>query len=599
MFRYLALIWNVHDEAARTHAEQLRLRVSERLHSWLCACEAPGLLLFQPIMDGSSFRTIALSRGQGAIAGNLFHRDDGCEAARPVTRLGEEESARISAQGCSRILECYWGRYIALLRDEADDSVRLLRDPSGTLPCNIVAWQGLQVVFADVEDCMSVTDLSMSINWETLADSVCHRQPFSSRSALKGVTEVHPGEEICFSRGKMQGRLAWNPLRIALQDPIEDFELAVARLGDVVRTCVNSWASQYRGIVVRLSGGLDSSILLSTLANAPTRPALTCLHYYAAGAGEDERRYARITAEHVGANLVEKDLDGSPVKLERILQAKRTLQVGSLLYDVEHRRYESELASGPAAEQGRCSALFSGAGGDGLFYQARADLAMIDFLLRHGFQVQTVAVARQAARMSRKSVCSILFNAMCERAWGSARRALVDSAGATHPWLQDVDARQVSPGKLWHALSGVVAPAGISAFAHTGDPEETLPFLSQPLLELCLRIPTFLSIRGGMDRAVIRQAFAGALPPTILNRTQKGRVHRHLRNTFEHNLDFIRSLLLDGIMLREGLLTRDQLQPVLQVRPAVDDTQFLEVLTRYVPIEAWLRSWCSPASMSV
>lgn len=596
MFRYLALIWNEHDEAASGQAKQLRRRIHERLPSWACPSDVPGLLFCHANTGVGSARTIELSHRQGVIFGNLFHRDDARDTALPVNSLSDAECSSIVKQGSTRLLDRYWGRYVALFSEEMGDGVRLLRDPSGALPCYLVEWQGVHMVFADVEDCMAIENIAMSVDWDGLALTLSQRRSFASPLILKGMTEVRPGEEVRFDRGKVRRSIAWNPLRIAGQDPIEDFEGAVAQLNRVLRMCVNAWASQYPRIVVRISGGLDSSILLSSLCNAPTQPAITCLHYYATGAGEDERRYARIVAEHLGASLVEKDLDERPVKLEGVLQGKRTANVGSLLYDVEHRRYESQLAADAAAEAGRCSGLFSGAGGDGVFYQARADLATADYLLRYGLQAQLIAVARDASEISRKSICALLLNAVRERTCGTARHALLESAGPTHPWLENVEARQVPAGKLWHTLSGVVAPAGISALAQVGDPEETLPFLSQPLVELCLRIPTYLLIRGGRDRAVSRQAFAGEVPAAILNRTQKGLIHRHLHNMFEHNLEFIRALLLDGIMLRNGLLKRQQLEPLLLGHLPADDRRFVDVLTRLVPTEAWVRSWHAGAN---
>ena len=62
-----------------------------------------------------------------------------------------------------------------------------------------------------------------------------------------------------------------------------------------------------------------------------------------------------------------------------------------------------------------------------------------------------------------------------------------------------------------------------------GDAERISPLFSQPLVELCLRIPTYVLTHGGWDRAVARRAFYDDLPPEIRNRRHKGGIEEHLR----------------------------------------------------------------------
>src|SRR6185312_240696 len=49
-----------------------------------------------------------------------------------------------------------------------------------------------------------------------------------------------------------------------------------------------------------------------------------------------------------------------------------------------------------------------------------------------------------------------------------------------------------------------------------------MPLLSQPVVEACLRVPSWMSISGGHNRVAARTAFADVLPPDILNRRSKG-----------------------------------------------------------------------------
>jgi asparagine synthase (glutamine-hydrolysing) len=115
--------------------------------------------------------------------------------------------------------------------------------------------------------------------------------------------------------------------------------------------------------------------------------------------------------------------------------------------------------------------------------------------------------------------------------------------------------------------------------------------MSQPLVELCLRIPTYVLIRNGMDRATARRAFAPDLPPEIVKRRNKGRIDQHVRNLLDANLDFVRDLILNGRLVKEGLLNRRNLELYLTRDRSPADFQYAEILQEHLCIEAWLSRW--------
>jgi asparagine synthase (glutamine-hydrolysing) len=427
----------------------------------------------------------------------------------------------------------------------------------------------------------------------------------SRDTALHEVSEIQLGERVRFSGDTVHRSLEWNPFAIAQTNPILDPETAVAELRRTTRACVHAWASCYSDIVHNLSGGLDSSIVLSCLKDTPSRPNITCLHYFATGPDEDERKYARSMANRVKVELIEHQLDVKEVRLDYILNLRRSSRPWFYMYEIEHGRFEGQLAAEREAK-----GLFSGAGGDGVFFQARADLAVTDYLFDHGMGRDLLRVAVDAARISRKSIWPLLLTALRARAipprWhplsvgGRPERTLVSqdvqqaarrSPKLLHPWFADRSLRGIPPGVLWHALSVSAAPAYYSSFETGPYPERTLPLLSQPLVELCLRIPTYVLIRNGMDRATARRAFAPDLPPEIVKRRNKGRIDQHVRNILDDNLNFVRDLLLNGRLVKEGLLDRRNLELYLTRERSPADFQYAEILQEHLCIEAWLSRW--------
>src|SRR6185436_11940153 len=87
-----------------------------------------------------------------------------------------------------------------------------------------------------------------------------------------------------------------------------------------------------------------------------------------------------------------------------------------------------------------------------------------------------------------------------------------------HPWYQT---NPPSPWSLILRLGTLSQLSPLYAVAHgseNGSPEYVLPYYSQPVVELSLRIPTYLCALDGRDRAIARRAFVDDVPEKILRR---------------------------------------------------------------------------------
>jgi asparagine synthase (glutamine-hydrolysing) len=473
------------------------------------------------------------------------------------------------------------------------------------MPCLMASHQGVNLVFSDLESCVDLAVLQFSVNWHYIRGMLVQPVLQTRATALEQVSEVQLGERVRFSGNTLRRSLEWNPFAIAASDPIQDSDTAVAALRSTTRACVHAWAACYSGIVHNLSGGLDSSIVLSCLKDAPSQPDITCLHYFGTGPDEDERKYARLMAKHVKVELIEHQLDVAETRLDRIRDLRRSSRPWFYMYELEHGLFEGQLAT---EREARC--LLSGSGGDGVFFQARADLAVTDYLFDHGPGRELLRVAVDAARMSRKSIWPLLYKAILGRfvrpEWNSIAamgrpaskivsqdvlRAGSRDRSLDNPWFTRSATRGVPPGVLWHALTVAAPPAYYNSFADGPYPERTMPLLSQPLVEVCLRIPTYVLIKSGMDRSTARRAFAPDLPPEIVKRRNKGRIDQHLRNVMDANLDFVRDFMLSGRLVKEGLLDRKVLEVYLTRDRSPADYEYSEIMQQYLCIEAWLSLW--------
>jgi asparagine synthase (glutamine-hydrolysing) len=608
VYRYVGLIWDSENASAATTAARFSDRI---LHSggWSSVLNERGLILLHADATprAGSSETRMLAAGAGAVCGRLFRREHELKPRTAAGDLSAEETRSLVASAGRALIERYWGRYVAFVRNAAAGEVHVLRDPTGCLPCFVTTVDGVSLVFSDLESIFGLPGLELSINWRYIAAFVPYSALQIRETGLEGVTEVQPGESLTFRAGSIERRLLWNPLDVAGRGLIEEPTEAIAAIHECVRACVHAWADLHRSVIHNLSGGLDSSIVLSCLMDAPGRPDVTCLHFFAPASREDERKYARLAAGHFNAELIERALDPNALELERLLHIRRTPRPWSYIYDLEQGIPEAQIAASRNA-----TAIFSGAAGDGLFLQARAELAVADYLRRHGFSAGVMRVALHAARITRTSLWPILrngaryhLNRSADHASGPVEivRALIPAEvmaaarnddSLIHPWL--AAAGSIPPGLRWHIMTLSVPPMFYGAFDHELEIERSPPLLSQPLVELCLRIPSYVWISGGRDRSLVRDAFAKYLPPAIVRRTRKGAIDRHNRKLMDANEAFLREMLLDGLLVKHGLLDRQKLESFLSRGPTPHGFEYNDVLRQHLCTEVWLRRWSVPTS---
>ncbi len=601
MFRYLVFIWNDADPRARAAARAVLEPPSGE--PWHTVCSAAGLEVRCAGEKRSRRMVRRLEAGQGVVLGDLFVRDSSGVSRIAAEAFGELESHAIAASGGRRLLERYWGRYISVLRDRASGEVRVLRDPSAGLPCYGLRIGEIDVYCSRIEDVRPLRTEPFSVDWSYIMAGLCLLRQHSAPSGLAGVSQLVGGECARHHGGTVTRRCEWDPLAMAAADPIENFQTATEAVGSSTREVVRAWGGCFDKVLVSLSGGLDSSIVLACLAT-PTASGIMGFHYYPPHTDLDERHYARLAAEMHGVALIERlrplGFDMTPLR-ELAPSAEPT----NYLFYLERSRTEAALAAEFDAD-----ALFIGFGGDQLFYQERAEWAAGAFLRRRGLSHRLLRIALDSARMDQLSLWRVLGVTAREmlpaqrwsllREAGRARQLLapgvvsaaVREAYCLHPLVHRHG--EMDSGKRWHAYQ-VLAPFDFyDPFARPGEAERIAPLVSQPLMEACLRIPVDVLTAGGWDRAVARRAFHDALPSPVRNRRNKGGMEAHARVTVERNRPLLRELLLDGELVRSGLVVRAALERALAGHAEIK-TQSGELL-EYALIEAWVQCWRASGS---
>lgn len=605
MFRYVAFVWDDADSAARASAGRFADLLSSAAGSrWNSVLDAKGLRVFCAGTRERSSEAYTLENGAGVVLGKLFERGRGAGASSrgaPLS-LSEQESRRIVASHGRRLIDSYWGRYVAFVHEAEAGVTRVIVDPSATLPCFSTRLAGVHVYFSSMEDVLALGSHAFSINWKYVAAVLCHWRLNVHATGLCEVERVLGGECVEHRAGRTSRSFYWNPLDVAQSDVIEDAEEATRAIREATRDCVHAWASSYSSILHLLSGGLDSSIVLACLRDAPSRPNITCINFHSPGADSDEREYARLVAREAGYELIERERD-SALTLESLLRVRRSAVPRDYFVFLDEGRSEAQIAREYGA-----TALFTGYGGDQIFYQSRASHAAGDFLARHGLRAALLEVALDAARVDRLSVWSVLGRAFAAawfgKRWSPFQERVAPRSIIPDRIVQDInrDSDLVPPmlrapsrapnGKRFHAYGTMFPAEFYHPLASEDHPEQVSPLFSQPLLEVAMRIPTWLLTRGGWDRAMARRAFQHEMPRRIVLRRTKGGREGHSKALLLRNIDFVRGLLLDGNLVQQRILERNQVAEILAPGPGRLRSGNVE-LHECLSAEAWVRQWAT------
>ena len=604
MFRYIAFLWNPASTSQAATAARLEGELAREHRDWQVGFEREGARIYCAGARRGSTEVHALADRAGVVLGTVFERAaDGGETRK--ARFDRVRTGGLVASRGRDLIDRYWGRYVAFIFDAGDGAARVIRAPNGEIDCLTTTVDGVRLVFSDASHCPPLDTSSPQINWDYIAAELATLIPERRETGLLGVERILRGECLCIQADAASRQSYWDPLRFAKDPDIDDPHVAAQALRDTTRSCLNAWASCYDGILAMLSGGLDSSIIVGLLRHSPTQPKVVCVNYRNAyDSVSDERRYARLVAQRAGYPLIEREQDAH-FSLDSIMQLPRYVSPWLSFYEMGETATRGDLARTHGA-----GAYFTGQGGDEVFFKTAASYMCADFIHQHGARPAILPIALTAARLYRGTIWSALREGLRDGLRKDPlapalklfefspllRPEIVERVRAQRmfipPWLDG--ASNLAPGKCWQVISLSGPECLHTLYGTEDDPEIVSPLLAQPVKELCLRIQTQVTTHGGRSRGLAREAFHEYLPREVVRRQSKGALLEFIKVIWQTNMPFVKSLLLDGILVNEGLVDRNKLERTLanDFSKGLGETVHVSSL---ICAEAWARAWTREA----
>ncbi len=484
-------------------------------------------------------------------------------------------------------VEALWGAFMAWTSNEETDELFVYRDPSARCPCYYRCWGEELVIASHLPLIEAVTDRASAINWGVVADELLYPDLVARASALVGVEEALPGEIVRIGRGGIYHHALWSPAKFIDKRPLSSFEQAQDNIMRAVTQSCRAWSGHIGPLALTLSGGLDSSVLAATLPGL--RHAITLVSGTGSG---DERAFARALCRHLGLQPHERILSPGDVDLSLSHAAQRP-RPSTRAFTQSLIQHATAVAIGAGAK-----AIVYGSGGDNVFCFLRSATPASDRLAAEGpgatywRSVMEVASVTECSPflIARRSLRKHLRR---KRAWTWPRDerllapALLEArtSHVAHPWIDEF--ADLPVGKREHVAAIMRGLALVEYLDGAQGMPVLYPLLSQPVLEACLRQPTWLWYQQGVNRAIVRSAYAQKLPAKIGQRTSKGGFTSLVRSLYLDNLAQIRAMLLDGELCARGIVDRPALEASLARTPQADDHIYVRIM-RLLDVEAWL-----------
>jgi asparagine synthase (glutamine-hydrolysing) len=529
------------------------------------------------------------------LAGYLFRREAPC--GRVFEFDADAIDAAVRTRGAS-LLADYWGGYVAII-ECGDGSIDVIRDPSGMLPCYVRHGENSTRVASDMTEL--VPPGAAKLDFDTIARMFASIDALGRRTAIAGVEELLPGERLNVAASGSSVTVAWSPWNYMQRRCRASFAEHAGALRGAVKQSVGAWTTCFDSILLGVSGGVDSSIVAA--AAIPRTPGLRLLTLVEPGTEGDERRYAEALAATLGPTLSAPCFDLGTVDVTRPTLPHFPVPLALPIFQAVSNIHRAEDRSKPV------DAYFTGNGGDNIFCNIHSAAPLIDRLLTHGARAGAWRTARDLADLTGSSFAEVVRHGWHRfRNRHAPHRIRFDLTGLTpraaaaaieegdrHPWLDAPPS--ALPGQKAYVAMQARGQKSVELYPRRTNAPQIAPLMSQPILELCLGIPTWHAVHGGRDRAVARAAIAADLPPLIVDRRTKGSPQGFLRRIFEAQLPAALELLAGGRLVEAGVV-----DPAFIGRTAAEawrsDGRDHRILA-FAAAETWVRWWESGARSDV
>jgi asparagine synthase (glutamine-hydrolysing) len=445
----------------------------------------------------------------------------------------------------SACVDRFRGMFSFAIYDPRRNTTLLVRDRMGIKPLYYAVVNDRLIFASEIKAILPFLD-SVEIDPDGLANYLTYQFTIGETTMFKGVHSLPPGHSLQVEDGKIKIHAYWN-----VQYQIDTDHTPTyfsKKLQDIIDRSVRLHLRSDVPVGCYLSGGVDSS-LIALLASQHDQGNRNAFHgKFTEYKGYDESRHARIVAEQAGKHLHEMDMscDHMLDSIDKIVYHldQPTAGPGSI---------PQYLVSEMAAKS--VKVVLGGQGGDEIFAgYARYLVAYFEQTLKAAIEgthndgrfvvtpesiVPNLVSLKEYKPMLANFWRDGLFGNLDARYFRLVDR-FSDVEGEIQPGIVDKtkifeefqsifnDFRSVHSRSYLDRMTHFDLKTLLPALLHVEDRvsmahglESRVPFVDHELVEFMATVPADIKFRDGSMKIMLKEAFGGMLPRTIMERTDK------------------------------------------------------------------------------
>ena len=438
-----------------------------------------------------------------------------------------------------RVPERLNGMFAFALWDHTRERLFLARDRMGEKPLYYAAVDGWLVFASELRGVIAHPAISTRLDLEGVARYLAYEYVPDPHSILSGVAKLPPGHSLLAADGRVETRRYWDiPFR---REPAVDERTWHEELARRFDHAVASRLVSDVPVGCFLSGGIDSTLVAATAARL--RAGIRTFSVGYDGVAQDERRFARIVADHYATRHEEVVVSADDAG--RVLD-----RLGSLLDEPLADMSFVPLHILSCAARRSVTVALTGDGGDELF-AGYPSMAADRWHRAFACLPASLLVGMRRGAMALPETAMPFRDFLAALSYGADARNQALIGGLLPPRVAmllsrevrsrlrgfdpygDVDAVLASctaedtTGRLIyryckHYLAGLNLVNADRASMSTGL-ELRAPFLDHTFVEFLGRIPSRFKLSGFRDlKGLLKRALADRLPPAIRRRGKQG-----------------------------------------------------------------------------
>lgn len=416
------------------------------------------------------------------------------------------------------------------------------RDRLGIKPLYLYRSGGLFAFASEIKALLAHPEIRAEVNTAKLPVQLSLKYTLDEETLFRGITKLPPGHILSLSSDGEALHRYWN-LSFTPKETFTSEAEAEKRFAELFDDSVKARLMADVPLGVFLSGGIDSSVIASSMAREVTEPIKSYTVAFAE-AGYSEFEFSRAVAKHIGSDM--REITVTP---EEFFSSWPRM----LYHEDEPIAHPSSIplhfVSKLAAKE--VKVVLTGEGADELlggyerYYQTLINVRYGKFV-----PAGLRTVARSLIDMlpdtfsgKRKAVRTSLYlptdiDTIFLDNYAAMPRSLVDRA--LRP-----EYRASSPEAVYAGFSQMMAEcdadnllekilyADIKSYllellmkqdqmSMSASLESRVPFLDHPLVEFVCQLPVSYKIKGFETKRILRRALGHTAPPQITTRSKKG-----------------------------------------------------------------------------